>query len=314
MARTLIANLDYVLTVDPRDTVLADAAIVVEDDRLAAVGPAAAVEQQYRGAQFDRVVDGRRRLAMPGFVYAPMHLTEELSGSLMPDNLATRAWVFNWAKPYYSALTEEDEYVSALWGGLEMLKTGTTCFLDMGAQNDPQSFALATEKIGMRGITGRHAADRKPAEIPPYWTEEMVRHHFFDNADEALRALGQYVERWNGYAGGRVRCWVNIEGKEPCSPELHVGSRRLAGELGVGTTYHISSSIEEALVSEKHHGVWPVTRLHQLGALGSNLVLAHVVAVQDHEIALLADAGTKVAFCPGTSLKIAKGATKIGKY
>ena len=57
-----------------------------------------------------------------------------------------------------------------------------------------------------------------------------------------------------------------------------------------------------------------VSRLKQMGALGPNLVLAHVVAIQDEEIGYLAEAGTKVAFCPGTSLKIAKGATKVGKY
>ena len=71
-------------------------AIVIEDDRIAAIGPAPAVAQQYRGASFDRVVDGRRRLAMPGLVDAHLHLCEELSGSLFPDNLSTRPWVFNW--------------------------------------------------------------------------------------------------------------------------------------------------------------------------------------------------------------------------
>ena len=52
-----------------------------------------------------------------------LHLSEELSGSLLPDDLSTRAWVFNWAKPYYAAVNEEDEYVSALWAGIEMIKT-----------------------------------------------------------------------------------------------------------------------------------------------------------------------------------------------
>jgi 5-methylthioadenosine/S-adenosylhomocysteine deaminase len=314
MSRTLLDHLAYVLTVDRQDTVLEDAAIVVDDDRIAAIGPAAAIGQQYRGATFDRVIDGRSRLAMPGLVDAHLHLSEELSGSLFPDNLSTRPWVFNWAKPYYAAVSEQDEYVSALWAGVEMLKTGTTCFLDMGAQNDPRQFALAVERLGLRGITGRHAADRPPAELPAWWTPEMVHHHFYADADEALRALRGYVERWHGYADGRLRCWVNIEGKEPCSPALHVGARRLAAELGVGTTYHITSSIEEARVSERRYGVWPLTRLHELGALGPNLVLAHVVAVQDAEVAYLADSGTKVAFCPGSAFKLAKEATAIGKY
>jgi cytosine/adenosine deaminase-related metal-dependent hydrolase len=43
-------------------------------------------------------------------------------------------------------------------------------------------------------------------------------------------------------------------------------------------------------------------------------VLAHATAVAEDEIALLAHHDTKVAFCPGTSLKLAKGATAVGKY
>jgi len=43
-------------------------------------------------------------------------------------------------------------------------------------------------------------------------------------------------------------------------------------------------------------------------------VLAHATAVVDDEIALLSQHDTKVAFCPGTSLKLAKGATRVGMY
>ena len=129
----------------------------------------------------------------------------------------------------------------------------------------------------------------------------MVEHHFFPSADVALEVLEQCVREWDGYADGRIRCWVNIEGKEPCSPELHVGARALAERLGVGTTYHLATSIEEARVSERRHGCWPITRIAQLGGLGPNLVIAHAVATADDEIPLLAEHGTKVAFCPSTA-------------
>jgi cytosine/adenosine deaminase-related metal-dependent hydrolase len=38
------------------------------------------------------------------------------------------------------------------------------------------------------------------------------------------------------------------------------------------------------------------------------------VALTDEEIEIVARRGAKVAFCPGTSLKLAKGATAIGRY
>lgn len=314
MATTLIRNLAFALTVDAHDTVLEDAALVVDDERIVAIGPSAEVEERFPAERVDVVVDGRRLGVVPGFVDSHVHLSETLSRAVFPDNLGTRAWVFHWAKPFYAHVGPEDERVSALLGATEMLRCGTTCFLDMGSQHDAGITVQAAAEVGIRGCTGRHAADVKPAEIPPGWTDEMVDHHFFPSAQAALDLLEQQVRDWNGFADGRIRCWVNIEGKEPCSPELHVGARALAERLDVGTTYHLATSIEEARVSERRHGLWPVERIAGLGGLGPNLVIAHGVAVKDEEVALLAAHDTKVAFCPSTSLKLAKGATAIGKY
>jgi 5-methylthioadenosine/S-adenosylhomocysteine deaminase len=310
---TLIEHLEFLLTVDAADTVFWDASLLLAADRVADVGPSADVEGRLRRPP-DRVINGRRLGAVPGLVDTHVHLSETLSRAVFPDILATRAWVFHWAKPFYAHLQPEDETTSVLLGAAEMLRNGTTCFLDMGAQNDAGLTARAAASVGLRGIVARHAADQKPDELPPGWSPEMVEHHFFPSAEAALETLKAEVLAWNGYANGLTRCWVNIEGKEPCSLELHVGARSLAEELGVGTTYHIASSIEEAHASERKYGCWPVTRIAESGGLGPNLVLAHAVALTDEEVGLLAGHGTSVAFCPSSSLKLAKGATAIGKY
>lgn len=312
-ARTLIEHLDFALTVDGSDTVIQDAGLLVEGSRIRDIGPAAEVRRRLAGEP-DEVLSGRGFGAMPGLVDTHVHLSETLSRAVFPDVLSTRAWVFHWAKPFYAHVSEEDERISVLLGTAEMLRSGTTCFLDMGAQNDAGLTARAAATVGMRGVVGRHAADRTPKAIPPGWSRDMVDHHFFSDHQTALEVLAAEVRAWNGHAGGLIRCWVNIEGKEPCSLELHLGARALAEKLGVGTTYHIASSIEEARVSEGKYGCWPVTRIAANGGLGSNLVLAHAVALTDQEVAAIAEAGASVAFCPSTSLKLAKGATAIGKY
>lgn len=312
--RTLIEHLDFALTVDTQDTVLRDASLVLEDDRIAAIDASGAIAERYRGQQFDEVIDGRRLGMAPGFVDSHVHLSETLSRGVFPDMLSTRAWVFHWAKPFYGHVRPDDERVSVQLGVAEMLRCGTTCFLDMGAQNETGVTARAAGELGMRGITGRHAADQKPEKIPPGWSDEMVEHHFFPNHEVALEVLEQEVRSWNGYANGRIRCWVNIEGKEPCSLELHLGAQELAERLNVGTTYHIASSIEEAHVAERRHNRWPIGRIADHGGLGPNLVLAHAVATQEEELELLGKHDTKVAFCPSTSFKLAKGAAKIGQY
>ncbi len=312
--RTLIENLEFVLTADGADRMLRNASLVIERDRIADVGAASEIHERHPRSSFEQVIDGSRYGMTPGFVDSHVHLSETLSRAVFPDNLATRAWVFHWAKPFYATLDARDEVVGATLGMAEMLRCGTTCFLDMGAQNDVGGVVQGIEQVGMRGITGRHACDVRPAVTPEGWTEEMMAHHFFPNCGVALEVLEETVRKYHGAAGGRVRLWVNIEGKEPCSLELHVGSRALAARLGVGTTYHLATSIEEARVAEKKHGVWPITRIANAGGLGPNLVIAHGVAVTEEEIERMAQAGTKIAFCPATSVKLAKGATKIGKY
>lgn len=310
----LIENLEVAFTVDATDAILRGASVVIEDDRIADIGNAAEVAKRCKGRQFDEVIDGRMKAICPGFIDSHVHLSETLSRAVFPDNLNTRAWVFHWAKPFYAHITPEDEYWGALLGMTEMLRGGTTCFLDMGSQYDPGITVRAMEQTGMRGVTGRHAADNPPAERPPGWTDDMMHHHFFADATAALEELERCVRKYNGALDGRARCWVNIEGKEPCTLELHVGARALAERLGVGSTYHLATSIEEAKVCQGKYGIWPVTRIDRANGLGSNLVIAHCAAVQDDEVKLLAQRGVKVAFCPCSSFKLGKGATSIGKY
>jgi 5-methylthioadenosine/S-adenosylhomocysteine deaminase len=312
--RTFILGLDFAITVDADDRVIRDATLVVEGDRLAAVGASAEVATKMTPGPADVVVDGSGLGASPGFVDTHVHLSETLSRGRFPDRLGTRAWVFHWIMPFYGRLTPEDERVSVRLAAVEMLRSGTTCFLDMGALNDPRLTVPVLDAVGIRGITGRHAADVRPDEPPAGWSGEMMDHHFFPDARTALHELEACVRELDGAANGRIRCWVNIQGKEPCSAELHVGARELAERLGVGTTYHIASTIEEARSVERRHGRTPIARIGELGGLGPNLVLAHATAASADEVDLLAAHGTKVAFCPGTALKLAKGATRIGRY
>jgi cytosine/adenosine deaminase-related metal-dependent hydrolase len=312
--KTLIEHLEFILTVDASDAAVYDGAVVVEGSRIADLGTTERVAERHQRGSFDRIVDGSRYGMTPGFIDSHVHLSETLSRAVFPDDLDTRTWVFGWAKPFYAHVSADDEYVSALLSCTEMLRSGTTCMLDMGAQNEPSGTVRALEQSGIRGITGQHAADNRPAVPPPGWSEEMMRHHFFRGPEEALAALEDTVCRWNNSAGGRIRCWVNIEGKEPCTLALHVGARSLAERLGVGTTYHLATSIQEARISETKYGTWPIRRIAEAGGLGSNLVLAHAVAVAPEELELLRDNGVSIAFCPGTSLKLAKGAAAFGRY
>lgn len=308
--RTLIENLEFVVTADKEERVLRNASVAIEDDRITELGG----KRQARGS-FDQVIDGSRYGMTPGFIDSHVHLGETLSRALFPDRISTQSWVSEWAKPFYAFTEARDELVGSQLAMAEMLRCGTTCFLDMGAHHDVGAIVEAIDSIGMRGVTGRHACDVRPEKPPKGWTEKMLAHHYFPDAKAALKALERVVKDFNGAAGGRVRAWVNVEGKEPStSLELHVGARALAEKLGVGTSYHLATSIEEGKAISQKFGMTPVKRIAENGGLGDNLVIAHAVAVTDQDIEVMARARTKVAFCPAASLKLGKGATNVGRY
>jgi 5-methylthioadenosine/S-adenosylhomocysteine deaminase len=312
--RMILEHLAFLVTCDADDRVIEDATLVVQGDRILDVGPSADVQMRLTPRRGDTVLNGSDLGVTPGFIDTHVHLSETLSRAAFPDCVDTRAWVFQWVMPYYGALTPDDERVAVRLAALEMLRSGTTCFLDMGAINDPRITVPALAEVGIRAITGRHAADVVPDSIPERWSQAMIDHHFFASADAALEELEACVRDLDGYAHGLIRCWVNIQGKEPCSTELHVGAVRLSERLGVGTTYHIASTVKEARLSEQKYGLTPIARMDRLDALGPNVVLAHAVSVTDEEIQMLATRQAKVAFCPGAAFKLAKGATSVGRY
>jgi cytosine/adenosine deaminase-related metal-dependent hydrolase len=48
--------------------------------------------------------------------------------------------------------------------------------------------------------------------------------------------------------------------------------------------------------------------------LGQNVVLVHMVHVDDNELRIVSDYGVNVVHCPTTALKVAYGVTQIGKF
>lgn len=164
---TLIENLDFVATVDAQDRVLRNASVLIAGARIEELARHEEVMARIGERPIDRRIDGRRLGMIPGLIDAHVHFSETLSRAVFPDVLSTRAWVFHWAKPFYAHVNEEDEKIGVALGIAEMLRSGTTCFLDMGAQNDAGLTAQTAGALGIRGVVARHAADQMPSEIPP---------------------------------------------------------------------------------------------------------------------------------------------------
>jgi 5-methylthioadenosine/S-adenosylhomocysteine deaminase len=315
----LLRNADCILTLDPQRRILEGQSVMTEEGLITDIGPATEIDARHLANCRSRgtVVEAGGRLILPGYVNTHVHTFEHLSRGLIPDDLSTFAWAVRYARPFYAALTEEEAYIAARLACLEMLRNGTTCFVDANvlvSLGHLDAVAQAVTESGMRAVLGRGVFDRMPKEMADAMAPELRERVLSPSADAALREVDALLSRWTNSADGRIRVWATVYGLFPyCSDELFVGLRALAERQGVGMAFHIASSIEEARGVEARVGVWPITHLDRLGVLSRNLLLTHCTAVTDREVEILAERGTKVAYCPGAALRLAKGTTRIGK-
>lgn len=84
-----------------------------------------------------------------------------------------------------------------------------------------------------------------------------------------------------------------------------------AEQLGLGIHTHVHETRDEIAQSMAQYGVRPLQRLADFGLLGPNLVAAHCVHLEAHEIEMLAEYGCHVAHCPASNLKLASGIAPV---
>ncbi|HEV8144414.1 MAG TPA: amidohydrolase family protein [Methylomirabilota bacterium] len=247
----------------------------------------------------DRVIDGRNRLVLPGFVNTHVHLSEHVNRGVMADEIPVDRYMTDWLIPLYSAITPEEEAYSARLACLEMIRTGTTTFCEAGTLFDVGAVADAVEEIGMRAILGR-------------WTWDIpgARGRMRQSTEEALRRNDEMIAGLKGRAEDRLAAWPLLLGFGTCSPSLIRGAHALAEKHGTGWgMMHLASH-----PSRKTSDAMNMATLAALGVLDARTKLTHVMYVNDDDIALLARRGVKVAHCPTAALKHTKGLAAHGRF
>src|SRR5215207_6640891 len=286
-----IEHARYALTLDGERRIIQDASILIAGQRIARVGKAA----ELADVAADRVIDGRRFLVTPGFFNGHMHLSyAHAVRGIFPDDLANRLFhVFN----LQSAMTEEEEYLTTLLGILEQLQNGTTCFLDPGTTRFPDACLQAYQDSGIRVVWSECVTDRPaPVKLPRF------------PAAEAIERSAAFIDRWHGKLDGRMSAWAMAFSADTATAELLQGLKRLVDDRGVFLTLHHTSGEQERQRAQAEYGApSPTAYLEQIGVLGPNVMLAHVLGLDAAEVDAIARTGATVVVCPTSAMKEAKG-------
>ena len=261
-----------VLGLDPVE--LASADVVIDGDRITAVGQAPPVVPRR---------DCSGTLVMPGNVCAHTHLYSALSRGMPyqlapPENflqILQRIW---WRLD--RALDEPGIRMSALAGGLDALLAGTTTVFDHHASpnfidGSLDVIASALEELGLRSVLCYEVTDRDGKDRAAEGIAENAR----------FLAAGRPLAR--GLMGAHASFTMSDATLEACAGA--------AAEAGAGVHIHVAEDAADQRDALAGHGRGVVDRLHAAGVVTERALLAHCVHIDRHERDILLASGATIA-------------------
>jgi 5-methylthioadenosine/S-adenosylhomocysteine deaminase len=296
---TLVVG-SHVVTMNETRDVIRHGSVAIRGNEIIAVGKQTDLEASYTAKN---TVGSDRFVVTPGMVNTHIHVTgEPLTRGYVPDDTPFEENVFMWLCPLYAVYTAEEERLSAQLAAVEMLKSGTTTFLEAGTIRFLDEVIDGLVEVGIRGRVGRWVWD-----LPP---EPDV---YKQNTDESIDLLQRQLTDFASVADDRLGAWSILVGHTTASDPLWKAARELADEHGTGMSFHMSPAKldPEGFVAEFGHR--PMIHLAELGILRDDVAITHCVQVDDQELAVMAAAGVSVAHCPTTALKVSYGVTQVGK-
>lgn len=234
----------------------------------------------------DIMINGKNRLAIPGLVNAHTHSYMTLFRN-SADDVPFNEWLFDRILPMEDKLSEGDSYWSTLLGICEMLRSGTTSFLDMYIF--PYETARAVTDSGIRAVISRGLVG--------------------ETADDegGLRRINEAKSDFLNYrntADGRLTFRLAPHAPYTCSPAFLGTVIETAKEMGVGIHTHLSESVSEVENIRKQYGMTPIALMEKTGLFTLKTAAAHCVHLDEEDFSILKENGVSVLTNPASNMKL----------
>jgi 8-oxoguanine deaminase len=301
---SLILSGCHVLSMNPERDEYAAGHVVVEGDRITAVGSG-----PVRDAD-GHWVDATGCLVTPGLVNTHEHLYQWATRGRAVD-----APLFGWLTELYPVWAGIDAEIlrAAATAALAWLaRTGCTTTMDHHYVFPERGGDLlgatveAAADVGLRFHPTRGSMDLGASSggLPP---DDVV-----EDIGAILAATQAVIERFHDPApGSMVRVGVAPCSPFSCTPELLTESAALARSYpagsGVRLHTHLAETADEDAYCAERFGCTPAEYVESLGWLGPDVWLAHAVHLNDQAIGRLAATGTGVAHCPSSNGRLGTG-------
>ncbi len=273
--------------------------IIIEDDTIVKIADQIPARLAYA---MDETVDAFGKLVMPGLINAHTHAYMSLFRNFA-DDLEFFDWL-NKVQKVEEDITEEDCYWGTMLSAVEMIKSGTTCFVDMniksakpGATEGPAAaIAGAVNDSGMRAVLSRGLSGEAESE-------------------ESVMKFGQAVAEMEAFKDhDRVKFIFGPHAPYSCMADYLKKLTAKAKEMGIGQTIHLSESEAEMASMAKAHGCTPIKYVDDLGVFDVPVIAAHCVNATDDDIRILKEKDVSVAINPKSNMKLGNGFSPADRF
>jgi len=285
-----IISARWVIPVIPRNTVLEDHALVIDNGRIVDILETKSALLKYTEAE--HINKGSHAL-IPGLINSHTHAAMSLFRGIA-DDVPLREWLEGHIWPAEAKWVSPDFMRDGVQLAIaEMLLSGTTCFNDMYFHSD--TVARVAQDMGIRAFVGMIVLD-----FPSVWAA---------NADEYFDKGMQVHDEARSLS--RVNTTMAPHAPYTVSDGPLETVRTYADELHVPIQMHIHETANEISEANKMHGKRPLARLNDLGLLNPRMMAVHMTQLSDEEITLSAEQGIHVVHCPESNLKLASGQCRV---
>ena len=288
----LLIKARWLIPVVPRDRVLENCAIAIQDGRISAIIPIAEADKQISARQ---VIDLSQHIVIPGLINSHGHAAMSLLRGYA-DDMPLQQWLEQHIWPAEGKFVDRDFIHAGVQLAMaEMIRAGTTSFGDM--YFFPDVTAAAAQHAGMRAHIHAPILD-----FPTVWAQ-----HADEYIDKAL------VVHDNFRSSDLITVGFGPHAPYTVSDAPFKRIAVLAEELQATVHTHLHETAFEVTQAVNTGGKRPIQRLFELNVLTPLTQCVHMTQITDTDIKLLQQSGAHVVHCPESNLKLASGFCPVAK-
>ena len=234
-------------------------------------------------------VDAGHMLIMPGLINMHTHAYMTMMRNYA-DDVPFSEWLFGRVMPVEDNIPVEVAYWTSMLGYMEMISTGTTCFMDMHMYH--RQSAQAAREAGIRAYIGRGLVGE-------------------DLYGDGYSRFKEALEEKEEFESDLLRFVLSPHAIYSCSEQLLRQVSEEAEKRDLLKQIHLSESVTELEDCLKSRGKTPVQYLNDIGFLDEKTILAHCVQMQGDDLSVIKASGASVVTNVASNAKLGNGIAPV---